>query len=319
MPVASALLEKHTFTAIFFSGVSMRDFFTRETTSSESMTDFTVFQGDGYSLEQYTRTFDGCKYGDWVTDKFAIYLRKIRPVGVEAPKMVSFSEPQWKGALPLEQLLILPADYELKTELKGQGESDYIALYLDSKWLYRDVSRIVDSSGILFDAKYVTNDPVLSGLVLGLANHQASSEVLGKTYSESLLTCIGTHLVREYSNASSVIDRPKGGMAPVTLRRVKEYIEDNLSSQLSLEDISDVCNLSTFHMARSFKKETGETVHHYVMRRRVEKAAALLKSSTLSITAIAYEVGYLRPATMNHNFIKIIGVTPRDYRKIQNS
>ncbi|PKL06300.1 MAG: hypothetical protein CVV53_04970 [Spirochaetae bacterium HGW-Spirochaetae-9] len=60
------------------------------------------------------------------------------------------------------------------------------------------------------------------------------------------------------------------------LPSVLEYIEDNLAGDLSLETIGQKCGISVYYMCRMFKKETGSTLHNYILYKRVAEARRLL-------------------------------------------
>ena len=60
------------------------------------------------------------------------------------------------------------------------------------------------------------------------------------------------------------------------LHSVLEYIEDNLAGDLSLETIGKKCGISVYHLCRIFKKETGSTLHNYILYKRVAEAQRLL-------------------------------------------
>lgn len=293
---------------------TMSEFISRELTNINLMPSLSVQAGSGFQIEQYSRKYSGLKYCDWVADKLAIYCRTSNYE--QAPKLTTHQGPKWKGLLPPKQILILPADCELKCELNGEGSSEYTALYLDYKSLFQKTMNSISASDVLFDAKYIHDDEVLFGLISGLAAHGNSSELFGSAYSETLISCIGMQLLQNHSNAKNVINRPKGGLSPTVLRRIKDYIKANIATSLSLEELSGIVGLSSYHMARSFKKETGETIHSYIIKERVQRATELLKTTDLSITTIAYDVGYVRTATMNHNFLTVLGMTPRDFRNL---
>lgn len=306
------------FITVLYNGyikvVIMSGFISRELTNKSLIPSFSVHSGSGFQIEQYSRKYSGLKYCDWVTNKLAIYCRTSSYH--QAPKLTTLAGPKWKGLLPPKQILILPAGCELKCELKGEGSSEYTALYLDYESLFQKTMSSVSASDVLFDAKYIHDDEVLFGMIAGVAAHGNSSELFGSAYTETLISCIGMQLLQNHSNANKVINRPKGGLSPTVLRRIKDYIKSNISTTLSLDELSVIGGLSSYHMARSFKKETGETIHGYIIKERVQRATELLKNTDSSITTIAYDVGYVRTATMNHNFLTVLGMTPRDFRNL---
>lgn len=96
--------------------------------------------------------------------------------------------------------------------------------------------------------------------------------------------------------------------------RVTEHLHLNYSQEYSLADLADRFHVSTAHLSRQFRKETGETITSYLARLRCNEAAKLLSETAMQISEIGAYVGYLD----NNYFVKVFkkqyGVTPGDYR-----
>jgi AraC family transcriptional regulator len=95
-----------------------------------------------------------------------------------------------------------------------------------------------------------------------------------------------------------------------TLRQVQSYIEENLRSDLSLRAITDVAGMSASHLKSTFRKATGMPVHQYVIRRRVEHAALLLRDGKLPINQIAVELGFAHQSHLAVHMKRLLGVSP---------
>lgn len=94
------------------------------------------------------------------------------------------------------------------------------------------------------------------------------------------------------------------------IQKVLKDLEDNYSSDISLEDISSSINLSTYYFSRLFKKYTGTNFKDYINRIRIDNAEKMIKSTSKSITDISFECGFNSVRTFNRNFKKIKGYTP---------
>ncbi|MDD2207327.1 MAG: GyrI-like domain-containing protein [Aminobacterium sp.] len=93
------------------------------------------------------------------------------------------------------------------------------------------------------------------------------------------------------------------------------YIEQHLSEELKLQDISQIACFSPYHFHRIFTSIVGETPYEYITRLRLEKAANMLtKMNNLSITQIAFSCGFSSPATFARAFKKYYGVSGSKYR-----
>jgi AraC-like DNA-binding protein/ligand-binding sensor protein len=108
------------------------------------------------------------------------------------------------------------------------------------------------------------------------------------------------------------LHQPNGGSAIV--RRARDYITDHESETIKLEQIARAFNVSTFYFCRKFKKETGVTFVDYLNRFRIERAKILLDNSSLSVTDIAYGVGFQSLTHFNRTFRKVVSVSPTEYR-----
>lgn len=98
------------------------------------------------------------------------------------------------------------------------------------------------------------------------------------------------------------------------LDRAKQYIIENFTEDLSLEEVSDVVHLNPHYFSKIFKQQCGETFIDYVTRLRIEKAIALIRSTPLSLKEVCFEVGYKDPNYFSRVFKKITGVSPTSYK-----
>ncbi|HAE22166.1 MAG TPA: hypothetical protein DCG47_07575 [Spirochaetaceae bacterium] len=72
--------------------------------------------------------------------------------------------------------------------------------------------------------------------------------------------------------------------------------------------------MNTSDFSRRFKELAGCPLFEFINRQRIKRACALLKSSGLSIIEIAEAVGYNNLSFFNRYFLRIVGVSPREYR-----
>jgi len=104
------------------------------------------------------------------------------------------------------------------------------------------------------------------------------------------------------------------GLPGAQLRRVTEFIDDNLTRALPLSELSAEAHMSQFHFARLFKESTGLPPHRFVVRRRIERACALLLDGQLSIDAIGRAVGFRTRSHFSMVFHRQTGSPPTVYR-----
>ena len=99
------------------------------------------------------------------------------------------------------------------------------------------------------------------------------------------------------------------------INRVIDYIQKNLSKNLTLEELADVANFSKYHFHRIFGLMVGETLYQFIQRIRLEKAAVLLVSNPKSsITEIALDCGFSGSATFARAFRDAFGMSASQWR-----
>lgn len=139
----------------------------------------------------------------------------------------------------------------------------------------------------------------------------------GPLYLDSLARALAVHLLRHHSSRSAA--EASSGERPSSLsgRRLKQvigYIEDNLSSDLSLRQIAAVAGLSASHCNAAFRRAMGQPIHRYVIERRVERARMLVESGELSISQAALETGFTHQSHLAYHMKRMLGVSPRALR-----
>ena len=105
-----------------------------------------------------------------------------------------------------------------------------------------------------------------------------------------------------------------GSLPACRLRRVTEYIQQNLDKDLTLAELAAVVYMSPYHFARLFKYSTGVPPHRFVVRQRIARARGVLATRELSIARISRLVGFRTPSHFSTVFRRALGLTPGAYR-----
>ena len=99
------------------------------------------------------------------------------------------------------------------------------------------------------------------------------------------------------------------------INKVIDYIESNISKDLSLNELAAVAHFSPFHFHRIFSAMVGETLNGFVKRLRIEKAATLLvQNPRRSITEIAFECGFSGSSAFARAFQETFQVSASEWR-----
>ena len=115
--------------------------------------------------------------------------------------------------------------------------------------------------------------------------------------------------MRQYEGMDEVSD--KQGI----VNRVKKYVSDHIYEDVILEDIANEMFITTTHLRRIIKKQTGETFLQYVTRKKMEKAAMLLHDPRYKVYQVGSMLGYNTPRYFSKMFYSFYGCYPQQYRK----
>ena len=136
-----------------------------------------------------------------------------------------------------------------------------------------------------------------------------------RLYVESQLMRLAVLLLDRHSTASQAARiPPPGGLTRNQARRVLDYIECNLSHELTLRELAGIADLSLHHFARLFKRTIGVAPYRYVLERRVERAKVMLRTANASLADISLSVGFDSQSHFTSVFGRMVGATPTEFQ-----
>ena len=121
-------------------------------------------------------------------------------------------------------------------------------------------------------------------------------------------------LLLRQENKASILEFFSSLFQPVEYD-FKSTIENNVYSNLTIEEFAKLCNMSVSTFKRKFSKVYETTPKHYFLQQKLDKAKNLLLRSELSITQIAYECGFDSISVFNRNFKRMTNLSPTAFRK----
>jgi AraC-like DNA-binding protein len=98
------------------------------------------------------------------------------------------------------------------------------------------------------------------------------------------------------------------------LLRAKDLIDARYREPLDVPALARTAHLSTAHFTRAFRAAFGETPHQYLLTRRLERAAALLRNTDRSVAEICFAVGLRSVGSFTTSFGRAYGQSPTAYR-----
>ena len=153
------------------------------------------------------------------------------------------------------------------------------------------------------------NNEKAAGLIRLLISQYANNQPVGDAEQSRLLYNILCYLM-----PSTQVSAPSDQNGPV--QKVIKDIHAHLSEDLSLERLAAEVYLSPSHLIRLFRAETQHSPHEYIVLLRMDRAKYLLKTTTIPIKTIAYEVGYRSESSFSGAFTERIGISPRKFREL---
>jgi AraC-like DNA-binding protein len=98
------------------------------------------------------------------------------------------------------------------------------------------------------------------------------------------------------------------------LLRAKDLADARYSEPLGVDDMAKRAGLSRAHFSREFRRAFGESPHAYLLTRRLERAAALLRTTDRSVADICFAVGLRSVGSFTTSFTRTYGMSPTSYR-----
>ena len=187
----------------------------------------------------------------------------------------------------------------------------------------RVLTRALEETSHLDDIELQEHWDLQDGHILALVNEVSSylndGCPAGEIYGELLTDALAVYLLKCYAVKRQTPAAITGGLPAYRLKRVLDYIGDNLGDNLSLSLLSSVAGMSPHYFAELFKNSTGRTIHSYVVSQRIEAAKDRLKDPARSVIDVGMDVGFQNPSHFARVFRKVVGVAPSLYRSKMNS
>lgn len=185
----------------------------------------------------------------------------------------------------------------------------YRMFYLDMEWLaqlQRELGFSAQEGFRPFEQTLTTDTALFAGLnALYAVLVDPQEDALRK---ESAITAYFTTLQQLLNPAPQTAREPNHRLA-----RAAEFIDDNYTRALKLEEICAAADLSPSYLIRAFREQYGMTPHAYVVNRRIEFSRAQLRRGH-AIADVAAEAGFADQAHLQRAFRQFVAATPGQYR-----
>lgn len=172
------------------------------------------------------------------------------------------------------------------------------------------------SKNLILFQNHIPRDPALtkclSGIACELECREDGYELAVKAHQFQLLSI----LVRKYVGKVLTLKESDNRMKNLNrFKGILSYIEQNFDDRITMEELSRMANLSTYHFCHLFKEVTGKTFTTYVNDLRLNKASYLLQNTDLSITEIGLLCGFNDINYFSRMYKKHRSCSPSAFRK----
>ncbi len=240
------------------------------------------------------------------------YMNTIVLIHVGTPANIACNrrDERHRGTAIHGDIDIIPSGTPSRWELKDRDTDLVFSL---STKLMESVAEgfEIDPSRVDIRNRFQMRDAQIEHLAWAAKAEMERGYPCGSLYLDSLGTALAAQLVRNYNTLARHTGRLNAGLSGQKLKQVLSFIEENLGDGLSLASIAAVAGLSVSHCKVLFRQTIGMPLHQYVIRRRVERAAVLLRENKLSISQIALETGFSHQSHLAMHMRRVLGVSPK--------
>jgi len=217
-------------------------------------------------------------------------------------------------------------DGQRHNRIQSDGDIDIVPAGLDGEWEDDDDCSIlrlwlsptllhgaaedlgIDPARITLAPTFQHRDTRIEHIALALESQFDTSSRPGRLVAESLGKALAYQLICSRFQPKDVPAKQRLSLSQ--RRRLAEFIEGHLEHDLSLAELARVAGISVSHLKTLFRRSFGMPVHQYVIRRRVDRAKALIVSRELPLSEVALKTGFAHQSHMAHMMRRYLGVTP---------
>jgi AraC family transcriptional regulator len=160
----------------------------------------------------------------------------------------------------------------------------------------------------------IFRDVAVEQLATALEEANPVADASGRLFADSICDAIVARLLARAVERMPQAARRASPLPKWRLRRALDFIEANLAQPIGLADVAASTGLTRMHFAAQFRSTTGYSPHAYVLRRRIEHAQMLLRSTALSVLDVALSCGFGSHAHFTTVFGRMVGESPNSWR-----
>lgn len=196
--------------------------------------------------------------------------------------------------------------YQIHSASKIDTNSDGLyALYLDKDWIEKlQVNLFSSNEYISFPKNIITNIKVYNDFISLCKNIFSIDFDIKK--EEQIIQFVSKLMI---NNCKKELSKPKN----ILVDDIRNYIDKNMNSNLTLENISKQFLITPFHLIRIFKKELNLTPYQYILNHKIYLAKELLSKDN-NISEVAQKAGFNDQSHLYKYFKQVFSISPKEYK-----
>jgi AraC family transcriptional regulator len=199
-------------------------------------------------------------------------------------------------------------------ELRWSGPTDRIAVAIHTSLLVSALDETAHLSDIELAENWNLTDRHILAVLQAMKADLSEGSPAGRLYGESLANALAVYLLNRHTVRRYVPVAYRVGLPGYRLRRVLDYIGDNLGEDLSLAELAAVAGMSPHYFAELFRKSMARAPHQYVLLQRIERAKQSLRDPGRSVIDAGLDAGFQNPSHFARAFRKVVGTSPSNFR-----
>lgn len=207
---------------------------------------------------------------------------------------------------------------EATFQWQHSGNPEILQIYVRQSIYAAAVNEIYgcDASAAEIVPSFAILDPLLEQLAIAIGAALRNGVEKDGLYIDTLAQMMAVHLARQHSSRARQLHSSSAQtISSWKIRRVIEFIEENLGGDLTLGAMAEEIDISPLYLSRAFKAAVGQPPHQYVLGRRIERAKELLRNSELPIVDVALAAGLSSQSHLSNLFLRHVGISPATYRR----
>lgn len=218
------------------------------------------------------------------------------------------------------QFFVIPGRSD--SEWHRGGRTEMLMIYVRKELLERLAGELSSSGGghpaADLGVSLGATDPLLEQFALTILDILRQEEDgTSALYVDAFARASAIHLLRRRGHDRRLPEAAaRRAACRPGLRRIRDYIEDDLGGDLSLGALAKQAGVPPTIFGRSFRQLYGTSPHQYVLSRRLERARVLLLSTDLSVAEISLDTGFSSQSHLTTAFGRLTGMPPAEFRRV---